>query len=997
MNAQPFRLAEGGAIDRGSTASFTFDGEAYVGHPGDTLASALLANGVRLMARSFKYHRPRGVLTAGPEEPNALVELRTGARREPNTRATVAELYDALEARSQNRWPSLEFDALALNGVAAPILGAGFYYKTFMWPRAFWERLYEPAIRRAAGLGRAAAEPDPDTYEKVHAFCDVLVIGSGPAGLAAALAANRAGARVILCEEDFSLGGRLIAEAHEIDGEPASGWARAAEAELRADSKVRVLSRTCVFGVYDGEYAALERVCDHLAAPAPGQPRQRLWKIVAKRAVLASGALERPLVFAGNDRPGVMLTSAARTYAHRFAVAPGRRAVVYAASDDAWRTAADLAAAGVEVAAVVDPRPDPPANLRRAAERIGAQVLAGGTVIATLGAPCLRRVEVRVASGRIAAFRCDLLAMGGGWTPLGGLASNLGHRLTWSPERQAFLPLDLPPGMAVAGAVAGALMLTDCLADGARRGAEAAADAGFHAPSPSPAPLRGGEEAGAGAAYWPKPGIKGMAFLDFQNDVTAKDVELAVREGYRSVEHVKRYTTLGMATDQGKTSNLNAHALTAQLSGLGMEAAGAVISRPPHQPVAIAAFAGHSRGLDFRPTRQTSAHEWALAQGAVMTDSGAWKRTSYFPRRRADGSVEDWLEAAVREAAAVRAGVGVCDVSTLGKIAIQGPHAGALLDLLYANRFSNLGVGRARYGLMLREDGLVLDDGTSARLAEDHWLMSTTTANAARVMQHLDFARQMLWPSLDVQAVSVSEQWAQFAVAGPRSRELLQALFGAGLDLSNSAFPYMAAAEVRLGETTARLFRLSFSGELAFEVAVPAQYGLALARALMTAGEPFGVTPYGLEALSILRIEKGHPAGGELNGQVTAGDLGLGGLMSRKKDFIGRVLAARPGLTDPVRPTLVGLRACDPSHRLRTGAHLLATGVAATAEADAGYVTSTAYSPTVGGWIGLGLLRRGPTRHGEVVRAYDPLRGGDVEVFVCPPVFVDPEGGRLRG
>ncbi len=996
MSAQPFRLATGGAIDRGSTTRFAFDGEAYAGHPGDTLASALLANGVRLMARSFKYHRPRGALTAGPEEPNALVELRTGARREPNTRATAAELYDGLEARSQNRWPSLQLDVLALNGLAAPVLGAGFYYKTFMWPRAFWERVYEPAIRRAAGLGRAADAADPDTYEKVHAFCDVLVIGSGPAGLAAALAARRAGARVILCEEDFSLGGRLIAEAQEIDGAPASAWAEAAEGELRADPKVRVLQRTCVFGVFDGgEYGALEKLADHLAAPAPGQPRQRLWKIVARRAVLASGALERPLVFPGNDRPGVMLAGAARAYAHRFAVAPGRRAVVYAASDDAWRTAADLAAAGVDVAAVVDPRPDLPASLRQAAERIGAEVLVGGTVMAALGAPCLRRVEVRAASGRIAAFRCDLLAMGGGWTPLGGLASNLGHRLTWSPERQAFLPLDLPPGMAVAGAVAGALTLTDCLADGVRRGAEGAADAGFHAPSSTP--LRGGEEAGAGPAYWPRPGTKGMAFLDFQNDVTAKDVELAVREGYRSVEHVKRYTTLGMATDQGKTSNLNAHALTAQLSGLGMEAAGAVISRPPHQPVAIAAFAGHSRGLDFRPTRHTPAHAWALAHGAVMTDSGAWKRASYFPRQRADGPVEDWLQAAVREAAAVRAGVGVCDVSTLGKIDIQGPDAGALLDRLYANRFSNLAVGRARYGLMLREDGLVLDDGTSARLAEDRWVMSTTTANAARVMQHLDFARQVLWPTLDVQAISVSEQWAQFAVAGPRSRELLQALFGPTLDLSNRAFPYMAVAEVRLGETPVRLFRLSFSGELAFEVAVPAQYGLALARTLMAAGGPFGVTPYGLEALSILRIEKGHPAGGELNGQVTAGDLGLGGLMSRKKDFIGRVLAGRPGLIDPDRPTLVGLRACEPSQRLRTGAHLLAPGVAATAEADAGYVTSTAYSPALGGWIGLGLLRRGPTRHGEVVRAYDPLRGGDGEVVVCPPVFVDPEGGRLRG
>ena len=987
------RLPSGGLIDRARPIQFRFDGRAMSGFAGDTLASALIANGVTLVARSFKYHRPRGILSAGSEEPNALVELRSGARREPNTRATTVELFDGLEAQSQNRWPSLGFDLLALNGLAGSFLSAGFYYKTFMWPAAFWEKVYEPLIRRAAGLGRSAAAEDPDHYEKAHTHCDVLVIGAGPAGIMAALTAARSGARVILVDEDVLPGGRLNAERCEIDGTSGSTWAAAAAAELASMPNVRLMQRTTVFGVYDGgTYGALERVNDHVAVPPPFQPRQRMWRITTRRAILAAGALERPLVFANNDRPGIMLAGAMRSYINRFAATPGQRLAVFTSCDDGWRTARDAAVAGVSIEAIVDSRADvSPALASDLAER-DVRVFRGAEVVSAHGSRGVQAVEVRDASGRRYTISCDALAMTGGWSPVTHLTSHLGGRPVWSDALAAFMPGTLPPGMSVAGAANGVMTLAACLASGRDVGAEVASALGRTAHT---APLpNADDEPSAVRALWHIAGGRGPAFVDFQNDVTAKDVGLASREGYRSVELLKRYTTLGMATDQGKTSNVNGLAILASERAQAIPNVGTTLNRPPYTPVAIGALAGHHRGKEFRPTRLSPLHAWAETHGAVFIESGAWLRASWFPR----SGEKDWLESASREVRAVRSAVGLTDVSTLGKIDIQGPDAATFLDRVYCNTFSTLGVGRARYGLMLREDGFVMDDGTTSRLALDHFVMTTTSANAVGIMRHLEFCHQGLWPDLDVQMASISEQWAQMAIAGPRSRETLARIVDRQHDIADAAFPYLTAREVTvLGGARARLFRISYSGELAYELAVPAGIGSAVASAIMEAGADLGIQPYGLEAMGIMRIEKGHVAGNEINGQTTARDLGLGKMMSKKKDYIGRVLAERPALVAPDRWGLVGLRAIDWTARMRAGAHLIPIGAAATTANDLGYVTSVAYSPTFERWIGLGLISGGSAKHGTRVRLVDLLRGSDIEAEVCDPVFYDPKGGRLHG
>ncbi|MFI5014127.1 MAG: sarcosine oxidase subunit alpha family protein [Hyphomicrobiales bacterium] len=990
---QPFRLPSGGLIDRSRSLSFTFDCRQLAGHPGDTLASALVANGVKLVGRSFKYHRPRGILSAGPEEPNALVELRSGARREPNTRASAAELYDGLEAQSQNRWPSLAFDVMAVNSVLSPILTAGFYYKTFMWPASFWEKLYEPLIRRAAGLGQAPEGIDPDHYEKAHGFCDVLVIGSGPAGLMAALSAARSGARVILCEEDFRLGGRLLMERRAVGDQAPMDFVERIAAELRAMPDVRVMTRTTVFGVYDhGVYGAVERVNDHLPVPPPFEPRQRAWRIVAKRCVLAAGAIERPLVFGNNDRPGVMLAGAVRTYVKRFAALPGRRAVIFGNNDDAAGLIADLTGAGVAVEALVDPRAEIATPLRRAAEAAGARIMAGGVVTRAIGGRSVHAVEIRGAGGRRSRIACDLVAMSGGFSPSLHLSTHLGARPVWDETIAAFVPGAAPPGMAVAGAASGVYDLAACLAVGAGAGAEAASAAGFQT---RPAAIPVVEPDGAAVTpLWRVRGHRGKAFIDFQNDVTDKDVELAEREGFRSVEHLKRYTTLGMATDQGKTANVNGLALMAEITERSIPQTGVTTFRPPFTPVAIGALAGHARGKEHRPTRLTPSHDWARQQGAVFVESGLWLRAQYFPKEGDRG----WFDACNREVNAVRSRLGICDVSTLGKIDIQGADAAEFLNRLYCNSWKSLAVGKVRYGLMLREDGFVFDDGTTARLGSDHYLMTTTTANAAAVMQHLDFCHQVLWPELDVGFVSVTEQWAQYAIAGPKSRELLQAIVDRQHDISNDAFPYMACGEVTiLGGLRARLFRISFSGELAYELGVPCRYGDAVIRALMQAGAPFGIAPYGLEALNVMRIEKGHVSGGELNGLTTAHDLGLGRMMAMGKDFIGRALSQREALIETERPSLVGFQPVDPSARLSSGAHFIGLDAEPTPENDEGYMTSVAFSPSLNLSIGLGLLKRGRERLGEVVRAHDALRGTDIRVKICPTCFLDREGTRLRG
>ncbi|NKB27345.1 MAG: sarcosine oxidase subunit alpha family protein [Rhodobacteraceae bacterium] len=973
---------KGGLIDRSQTLNFTFNGQAMTGYRGDTLASALLANGQRLVGRSFKYHRPRGVFTAGSEEPNALVQLRKGAHREPNTRATTAELFSGLEATSQNHLGPLKYDLMAATDLLAPWLGAGFYYKTFKWPKAFWEKLYEPVIRASAGLGALSKQDDPDSYDKGFLHCDVLVIGAGPAGLSAALTAGRSGARVILADEDFAPGGRLNAETLEVDGMAGSDWAAGAVAELASMDNVRIMTRTTVYGAYDhGVYGALERCTDHLP-DAGGKPRQILWRIYSRRSLLTAGATERPIAFPMNDRPGVMLAGAVRTYANRFGVAPGKRVAVFTNNDDGWRTATDLAAKGVEITAVIDTRTgDAPAT------PTGASVVMGGRVVDTAGRGGLR--SITLANGQ--TIPADCLAVSGGWSPNVHLTCHQRGRPTWRDDIAAFVPSgDLPPGMSVAGAANGTLTLAAALAEGRTQAKAAVKDLRLSA-SLKTAP-KAEDEAAETSAFWHVTEGKGRAWLDLQNDVTVKDVKQSHAEGFRSVEHLKRYTTLGMATDQGKTANIPALAIMAEQTGKTIPETGTTIFRPPYTPVPIGALAGRARGKEFRPYRLTPSHKWAEELGATFVETGNWLRAQWFARPGEKG----WRDSVDREVEMTRNSVGICDVTTLGKIDIQGKDAAEFLNKIYANGFAKLAVGKVRYGLMLREDGICYDDGTTARLSENHFVMTTTTANAVLVFRRMEFARQCLWPNLDVHMISVTDAWAQFAVAGPNSRKLLEKVVD-DFDISNEGFPFMGCADLTVcGGTRARLFRISFSGELAYEIAVPARYGDSMIRALMKAGEEFDAIPYGTEALGVMRIEKGHAAGNELNGQTTALNLGMGRMVSKKKDSIGSTLSERPEMNRDDAIKLVGFRPVDRDKPLSAGAHFVERNTKATNENDLGWMTSVAYSPSLGHSIGLGFLKRGDERMGEVVRAVNLIRDQDVEVEIVSAHFIDPEGERLR-
>ncbi|MCL6284757.1 sarcosine oxidase subunit alpha family protein [Ruegeria sp. 2012CJ41-6] len=976
------RVAGKGLIDRDKPVPFTFDGRAYSGFEGDTLASALLANSVRLMGRSFKYHRPRGVLTAGSEEPNALVTLGDGGAQEPNIRATVQEIYPGLAARSQNRWPSLDLDLMAVNDLAAPFLGAGFYYKTFMWPRRFWEKLYEPVIRRAAGLGALSGAANTDRYEKAYAFCDLLVIGAGPAGLMAALVAGRAGADVILADEDARMGGRLLAETLAVDGQPGALWVDSALEELRALPNVRLMTRTTVTGAYDqGTFSALERVSHHIGQRPSGAVLETFWRIVAKRTVLAAGALERPIAFRNNDRPGIMMAGAVRAYLNRWGVAAGKRVAIFGNNDGIHRTARDLLQAGAHVAAVIDSRHDAPLS-------DDYKVYRGAQVCDTSGRKGLEAVTLRRASG-MDRIQADCLAVTGGWNTSVHLTCHMNARPDWRRDIAGFVPApDAVPGLRAAGACNGAFSTAACLREGVEAALAALGDLGI---KPADAPIPAAEDdAYTLSPLWAVPG-RGRAWLDFQNDVTVKDVKQAATENFRSVEHMKRYTTQGMATDQGKSSNVAALAVLADATGRAIPETGTTTFRPPYTPTAIAALGAGGEGMGFAPQRFTTSHQALTARNAPMVEAGLWYRPSYFPQP----GETTWRQSCDREVRMVREAVGVCDVSTLGKIDIQGPDAGAFLDFVYTNMFSTLKPGCVRYGLMLREDGHVMDDGTTARLGEHHYLMTTTTAAAGEVMRHLDFVHQGLWPDLDLRFTSVTEHWAQFAVAGPKSRAILEAVLGQ--TLADENWPFMACGSVRIGDVEGRLFRISFSGEQAYEIAVPARFGASLFDALTKAAEAEGGGLYGMEALNVLRIEKGFITHAEIHGRVTAFDVGMWRMVSAKKDCIGKTMSQRPGLCDDSREQLVGVKPVGESRELLAGAHLYREEDQPVRQNDQGYLTSVCFSPTLGTMLGLGFLKNGRERHGEVVRMMDHLRGVETLCEVVDPVFFDPDGGRMRG
>ncbi|MDX8533065.1 sarcosine oxidase subunit alpha family protein [Mesorhizobium sp. VK25A] len=980
MSSNSKRLAEGGRIDRGRPLEFSFDGSKLTGFQGDTLASALLANGISLIGRSFKYHRPRGIFSAGDEEPNALVTLGAGGRREPNLPATMLELADGMVAESQNRWPSLAFDVQSLNSLFAPFLSAGFYYKTFMGPtRRAW-MFYEHFIRRAAGLGKAGLEADPDRYEVRHAFADVAIVGGGPAGLSAARAAANAGARVALIEQDFQVGGQLLSER---PGSEAATWLQGVETELRDFGNVDLMGRTTAVGLYDGKVLGLVERRDD--AQAAGQARQAFTILRAGAIVFASGAIERPLVFSNNDRPGVMLASAARTYVNRFAVLPGRKAVVATTDDGAWRAAFDLAVAGARVT-VADLRTTVPPALQAEASRLGIAVHAGTHIADLRGSRAVKAARL-AGAGAETEVDCDLVCVSGGWSPTVHLTSQLGVKPVYREDIDGFVPGLFAAGQFGAGSVVGGYTTAEAIETGHRAGIEAAASCGKTKPVPAAVQFQSAEL--PAAAFRNVPPARGKAFVDIQMDVTTGDIALAHREGYESVEHLKRYTTLGMGTDQGKTSNFPALSAMAALRGKTIPETGTTTFRPPYTPVAIGALAGRAVGHHFKPTRRTPMHDWHVANGADMLEVGLWMRP-YFYR----GAGRDVKEAYVAEMRFVREAAGLMDISTLGKIDIQGPDAATLLDRVYANGFAKLPVGRARYGVMLRDDGIVFDDGTTTRLGEDRFFMTTSTAKAADVMSRLEFLLDTAWPDLRVAVTSVTDEWAAMSVAGPRSRRVLAAAFPA-LDLSNEALPHMGFIEGEFDGRALRIIRLSYSGERAYEVYVGASAGEAAWRRLVGVGERLGLKPYGVEALGALRVEKGHVAGPEIDGRTTLDDLGLGRMAGKRSGFVGDVLRRRPALSDPNRQRLVGLKCLEAGTRLSGGAILFKQDETRQGHGR-GRITSVTYSPTLGAYVGLALLA-GDVAMGDEVVAVHMMKNEAVRAHVVSPVFLDPEGERLHG
>ena len=991
-----FRLPHGGRVDRTQSLRFAFDGRYYEGLAGDTLASALIANGVHLVGRSFKYHRPRGFLSAGADESNALFGVgREAARYTPNLQATSIELRDGLECESQNRWPSLHFDLGAVNDALARLLPPGFYYKTFMWPAAAWKRLYEPLIRAAAGHGRAPRVADIDRYSQRYVHCDVLVVGAGPAGLAAASAAAESGARVILCDEQAELGGSMLAEIEAtVDGKPAAAWLAEIVAALGQRSNVTLLPRTTAFGCYPHNFIALaERVTDHLTRPDPHLPRERLWQVRAREAVFSTGAIERPLVFPDNDRPGIMLAQAARTYINRYAAKPGTRAVVFAAHDGAYRAALDLGRAGVEIAAIADLREKADGALPAAARAAGFKVLTGTVVTGTSGRRRITGVRLAGHDGTATSIACDLLLMSGGLTPNVSLFSQGRGKLRFDDTLKAYLPDRTAERQRSAGACRGLFTLASVLEDGHVQGMAAAIDAGCDRVAPrrfAVTTLDAGTGAFIGAVPHSRAPRRVKAFVDFQHDVTTRDLELATREGFQSIEHVKRYTTTGMATDQGKTSNMNALGVVAAALRLPVPQIGLTTFRPPYTPVTFGALAGPSRGELFDPVRTTPTHDWAEANGAAFEDVGTWKRAHYFPRRG-----ETMHDAVARECLAVRRSVGMFDASTLGKIEVVGPDAAEFLNRIYTNAWTTLAPGRLRYGVMLREDGFVLDDGVVGRLAPDRFHVTTTTGGVSRVLQLMEDYLQTEWPHLDVWLTPTTEQWAVIAVQGPNARRVLQPLCP-DIDISAEAMPHMSVRKGPVCGVPARLFRVSFTGELGFEINVPAGHGRAVWEAVFEAGAPFGITPYGTETMHVLRAEKGYIiVGQETDGTATPDDVGLGWAIGKaKKDFVGKRALARPTMTGPERKQLVGLLTEQREIVLEEGAQIVTDPAVAAPLRPLGHVTSAYWSPALGRSIALALVRGGRELVGR--RLFVPMPNQTLAVTVAAPIFYDPAGERLH-
>ena len=1026
MSRQPNRLPRGGRIDRSKPLTFSFDGRQISGFAGDTIASALLANDIHLVARSFKFHRPRGIMAAGMEEANALLTIGSNSRGSsdsdsgnsncfPNMLATTTAARNGLEARAQNAWPSLRFDLMAVNNILAPLFSTGFYYKTFMGPgRGAWS-FYEHFIRRAAGMGKAAMTPDPARYEKVHLFCDCLIVGAGPAGLAAAWHGAKNGARVVLADRQEEIGGMLLDEA---DASEAAQWLQEMRASLAAMPNVTIMTSTEVFGAYDGNNFGLLQEVTPIGAPLRmQQPRQRYCSLRCTSAIIATGSSERPIAFANNDLPGIMLAGAIRTYIKRYAVLPGRRIVFFTNNDSAYLAALAAGHAGAAVS-LIDCRADGPSELTEKCSSAGITILRSCCVAEAIGRRRIRAVKLKPVAGANAALGkadstppqqldCDLLGLSGGWNPLIQLAGQSGGKAVFDDLLACFKSAPGPAGHAghhVIGSAAGIFDSQGCIASGNPAAASSSVTAGTTADMTADLAFSGGDPPWQQPLkpLWAVPQASSRqhrkSFVDFQHDVKLSDISLAHLEGFVSVEHLKRYTTLGMALDQGRTSNVVALAVMAKLREQSIEATGTTSFRPPTSPITIGALAGDATGRHYRPARLTPMHDWHKSNGAVFTEAGLWLRAQYYPQQN-----EDIEDAYSREAAEVRKTVGLVDVSTLGKMDIAGPDAGEFLERIYMNGFATLAIGKARYGVMLRDDGFVFDDGTVSRIDQQHYFVTTTTAEAAPVLARLEFLLQCQWRDLKVHVTSVTDQWAAMALAGPRSRNILKALIK-DIDFANDAFPHMGVRHGSLQSMPVHLLRVSFSGELAYELYTPAGFGHDVWQCIHKSA---GVLAYGTEAMSALRIEKGFAAAAEIDGRTTPYDLGLLTMASKTKAFVGSALLKRQALSGAHRPSLVGLQPLDSKDRLRAGAILCEPGQHSghgisghgisshgSSHGIIGHVSSRSYSPACGHDIALGFVKGGSARIGDVVEACSPLFDEVIRVAIVAPCFYDKAGER---